>query len=347
MTEPIIVVLIITNAVIVVVQGELTSAFQGMAWEDWCLLGLFVVFTLEMFARIIISGLIFDPYTTHAIAKSKSLASPSIDVVSSSFPLHRVSSISTTSDFPRNMNTIGIVPMASPLKQSPNARFKTGVNKVRAVLALTGSTSEAWKAREEEVAEKKKEEDQVREEYVESSDDDGFMFSIEPEEDFGRASQDAMMTSGLRRRSSYREVGGTSQPPSTTLPTFNIQPPPLSSSSTPPFPIDSPSPLQTPPVKPYRQRTLELPFQDALAKQRRLASLARPYLRHSWHRLDMLAIICFWVMFGLSTSKKEAQPGLHLYIFRALSILRTGRLLVVTSGTSVSQTFVDVCCGLG
>ena len=86
----------------------------------------------------------------------------------------------------------------------------------------------------------------------------------------------------------------------------------------------------------------ELPFQLSLDKQRRLHSLGRPYLRTSWHRIDILAIISFWIMFGLSISGHESTADRHIFIFRALSILRAGRLLLISSGTAVSES--DLLC---
>ena len=78
----------------------------------------------------------------------------------------------------------------------------------------------------------------------------------------------------------------------------------------------------------------ETPFQQAVEKQQSLAAQNRPYLRHSWHRVDFIAILAFWITFGLAVTGNEATASRHLYIFRALSILRTTRLLLVTSGTA-------------
>ena len=86
--------------------------------------------------------------------------------------------------------------------------------------------------------------------------------------------------------------------------------------------------------KPNSMLTVEAPFQKALEKQLSLSTQGRPYLRHSWHRVDMIAIIAFWITFVLAITKQEATPSRHLYIFRALSVLRAGRLLVITSGTT-------------
>lgn len=78
----------------------------------------------------------------------------------------------------------------------------------------------------------------------------------------------------------------------------------------------------------------EAPFQKAMAKQKGLSDQGRPYLRHSWHRIDMIAVFAFWTMFFLALTGHEATADRHIYIFRALSILRAGRLLVITSGTT-------------
>lgn len=79
------------------------------------------------------------------------------------------------------------------------------------------------------------------------------------------------------------------------------------------------------------------PFQLAIEKQQSLSERNLPYLRHSWNRIDFLAVLSFWIMFGLAISGVENVPHRHLYIFRALSVLRVSRLLAVTSGTTVSD----------
>ena len=82
-------------------------------------------------------------------------------------------------------------------------------------------------------------------------------------------------------------------------------------------------------------RNGNLPFQLAIQKQRDLLESSRPYLRHSWNRVDAVAILSFWTMFYLAMFGLERTPGTHIYIFRALSVLRTTRLLSVSSGTAV------------
>ncbi|CAG8426892.1 unnamed protein product [Penicillium salamii] len=73
-------------------------------------------------------------------------------------------------------------------------------------------------------------------------------------------------------------------------------------------------------------------YDDPLHKRRvRLAH--RAFLRHSFNRLDFVAVVAFWVSFVLTWSGAEKTH--QLYIFRMLSCLRILRLLAMTNGTSV------------
>ncbi|CAG8809622.1 31514_t:CDS:2, partial [Racocetra persica] len=53
------------------------------------------------------------------------------------------------------------------------------------------------------------------------------------------------------------------------------------------------------------------------------------FLRHSFNRIDLVAVICYWIDLVLMLSGVS-----HLYVFKALSTLRSLRLLTVTSGGS-------------
>lgn len=88
----------------------------------------------------------------------------------------------------------------------------------------------------------------------------------------------------------------------------------------------------------------EAPFAQAIVVQRAQAA-HYAYLRHSWNRVDLLAVVCFWVSFFLAVSRQESSPDRNIYIFRALSVLRSARLLTATSGTTVSDicVFFDNC----
>lgn len=76
-------------------------------------------------------------------------------------------------------------------------------------------------------------------------------------------------------------------------------------------------------------------YDDPLHKRRvRLAH--RAFLRHSFNRLDFVAVVAFWVSFLLSIDGVETTH--QLYIFRMLSCLRILRLLALTNGTSVRSS---------
>ncbi|KAF1989433.1 calcium channel-like protein subunit Cch1 [Aulographum hederae CBS 113979] len=76
------------------------------------------------------------------------------------------------------------------------------------------------------------------------------------------------------------------------------------------------------------------PDQPMSSRQHQRVRLAhRAYLRHSFNRLDFLAVVAFWISIVLSVLHLETSR--HLDVFRMLSCLRIIRLLAFTSGTSV------------
>lgn len=80
----------------------------------------------------------------------------------------------------------------------------------------------------------------------------------------------------------------------------------------------------------------DVPFVRAIEKQRHQnLNHQRAFLRHSWNRLDAVAVISFWISFLLALSGVESRK--HLYLFSALSTLRAARLLTITDGTTVRE----------
>jgi voltage-dependent calcium channel len=61
----------------------------------------------------------------------------------------------------------------------------------------------------------------------------------------------------------------------------------------------------------------------------------RAFLRHSLNRIDLLAIVSFWISLVLSITGIEKDR--HLYVFRMVGCLRILRLLYLTNGTTVSK----------
>ncbi|KAL7418234.1 Ion transport protein-domain-containing protein [Mrakia frigida] len=302
------------NVVVLTIQGAhpLKSPRPSgwfNSWEDCLLFALFVFFTLEMFARIIVSGLILDPYTAASLASS---ASNTLHSSSNQQP--------PPSNLNSSTNTSVGIPMAD--RSTTTSKLRNARVKISAVMALSGSKSsmssrtlvgkdvDGWKDGEEYEDPYDSEEDEG---------DDG-MFTIAP-------------------LASETDSKPTTYPPKPLRPRQHSAPPPSLHSSRSQFSSSSSKPRDNdfhPDVLPPSSLTFghELPFQVSLDKQRRIHSLGRPYLRTSWHRLDIVAIISFWIMFGLSVSGQESTADRHVFIFRALSILRAGRLLLISSGTA-------------
>ena len=107
--------------------------------------------------------------------------------------------------------------------------------------------------------------------------------------------------------------------------------------------------------KPQRQSSLRVPrtntsfstpdlLRSFTAKQgeairtveqaQRLQLARRAFLRHSFNRLDFIAVVSFWIAFVLGNAGIESS--IHLYVFRMMSCLRILRLLALTHGTAVS-----------
>ena len=68
-------------------------------------------------------------------------------------------------------------------------------------------------------------------------------------------------------------------------------------------------------------------------QQQRIRLARRAFLRHSFNRLDFVAVVSFWISFAMTITQQEASR--HVFVFRMLSCLRILRLLGLTSGTSV------------
>jgi voltage-dependent calcium channel len=91
--------------------------------------------------------------------------------------------------------------------------------------------------------------------------------------------------------------------------------------------------------------TISLPFQMSVDTLRDKAHRNLPYLRQSWTRIDFIAIVSFWITFALATTGME-RGTYHIGLFRAMSVIRTARLLSITSGTTVSLFCVFFLLGL-
>ncbi|KAL4947459.1 Ion transport protein-domain-containing protein [Aspergillus filifer] len=81
------------------------------------------------------------------------------------------------------------------------------------------------------------------------------------------------------------------------------------------------------------ENQMERQLADDPKQKRRVRLAHRAFLRHSFNRLDFVAVVSYWISFVLSIGGVEDTH--QLYVFRMLSCLRILRLLALTSGTSV------------
>ncbi|ATY63219.1 calcium channel subunit Cch1 [Cordyceps militaris] len=72
---------------------------------------------------------------------------------------------------------------------------------------------------------------------------------------------------------------------------------------------------------------------ETVEAQMRFQLARRAFLRHSFNRLDFIAVVSFWTTFILGITGLESHH--HLYIFKMLSCLRILRLLSLTHGTAI------------
>ena len=66
----------------------------------------------------------------------------------------------------------------------------------------------------------------------------------------------------------------------------------------------------------------------------------RAYLRHSFNRMDFIAVVAYWISLALEFSGIVSQH--HVYVFRMLSCLRIFRLLGLSEGMTVSPSPFEV-----
>jgi voltage-dependent calcium channel len=74
-------------------------------------------------------------------------------------------------------------------------------------------------------------------------------------------------------------------------------------------------------------------FQGDSRQHQRVRLAHRAFLRHSFNRLDFVAVVAWWLSFILGLFSFESNR--HMFVFRMLSCLRILRLLHLTSGTTV------------
>jgi hypothetical protein len=54
-----------------------------------------------------------------------------------------------------------------------------------------------------------------------------------------------------------------------------------------------------------------------------------PFLRHTFNRIDFIAVLCYWIDFCLMMAGVQ-----HIYVFKTIAAMRTLRLLNITAGSA-------------
>jgi len=103
--------------------------------------------------------------------------------------------------------------------------------------------------------------------------------------------------------------------------------------------ITSQRPAQPDPgsiLRTLTQGNMDPTFRGGARQARRVRLGHRAFLRHSFNRLDFLAVVSFWISFAFAFT--GIQGNKHVYAFRMLSSLRILRLLGLTNGTHVCSS---------
>ncbi|CCL98380.1 uncharacterized protein FIBRA_00375 [Fibroporia radiculosa] len=287
-TEPLILLLIIFNAVVLTIQSQRSAAlpenYSGEPapvkgyfhqWEDYALFALFCFFTVEAFARICVSGFLLDP----------------------EIPISSLLSAFSFSVYPDSSIPAGHVEPRTPLSRhtslarsnSHRAPKHTFTQRLEQLLT---NLARPFALRHDVMSLPRQEPTQA------------------PRTPSHLRSDTAQSKTPMIERAYAKAKEVHTHMRNPTHP--NILSTALRS--------DNPD-------------LLALPFRLNIAEARVHTQRNVPYLRHSWSRIDFVAVVSFWISFILATTGVE-RGRYHIGIFQAMSVLRTARLLTITSGTT-------------
>ncbi|KAG6853801.1 hypothetical protein C0991_001251 [Blastosporella zonata] len=282
-TEPTILVLIILNAVVLTIQAALPltlSTSDGTAvpprikgyfhsWEDYALFVLFIIFTLEAFARICVSGFLFDP----DVSMGSLFYSP-FRGKSDRFPLTASVTHNTSLGRSGSLSQAALNRGTSVSKRLHN--LKTTLLRPFTLNAHAPTSPYPHAPPDSEVT---------------------LTQAAPPPNPFA----EKILNAAHDLHHIVRE------PQTATFLSRALK-------------SDNPD-------------VISLPFSLSVTNAHDKAIRNIPYLRQSWSRIDFIAIVSFWIAFALAMSGVE-RGRYHLGIFRAMSVIRTARLLTITSGTT-------------
>ncbi|GAA5967490.1 hypothetical protein JCM11641_000565 [Rhodosporidiobolus odoratus] len=344
-TEPIILLLIILQVVILTIQSSFDvyahprpSTGYFHTWEDYCLFAIFICFTVEIAARILVTGLVVNPPLPPApippkldlygggtpgrspslIGKMKSRLSPHPSPHNSPLPsptrTHRSPLPSPTRLSPLPP---GPYPQPPPSPTSGCSLSPVPLSPVKdpGTYPPPSSTDIAT----------------LPYSHPYDNDEDRGLSAVSLVRDNSHAAPPPSTPLNLARKRiglglSAPSGGGKGRIDSSAPePSFSIR---AALASTLPTAAGaaSSSAAAASASESYYSHT---PY--ALSIRRQRETYQRAFLRHSWNRIDAVAVLAFWISFALSCSGVEYSE--NLWFFRALSVIRATRLLAVTAGT--------------
>lgn len=347
-TEPLILVLIVLQVVVLTIQSapnvyEHPRPTKGYfhAWEDYVLFSIFVFFTLEIAARILVTGLVFNPplpasdvplpkvhlygndtpsRTPSIIGRIQSRLSPQPSSLHSPLqsPL-RSPSGSTRFPFP---------PSPSPIRGLSRGRRTSSDGRLSPVPLSPVKDPGTYPPATSRPSTDITAHGYSRYDYADNNHGGTSSISLvphaAPSTPFGPRSGGVGVGIGLGlvapTASSTSRDGACSirSGLAATVPAAAVPASGLSTSAS----VGSLASLAG-------GRGGSTPY--ALAMRRQRAAYQHAFLRHSWNRIDAVAVIAYWISFGLAVMGWESEE--NLWFFRALSVMRATRLLAVTSGT--------------
>ncbi|GAA6002347.1 calcium channel protein CCH1 [Rhodotorula paludigena] len=318
-TEPIILLLIILQVVVQTIQASpdvyahpRPTKGYFHTWEDVVLFVVFCIFTVEIVARVIVTGLIINP------PRPPSAPEPKTDIYG------------TPKRSPSLLTKIStrLSPLPSP-QASPSAH-RPGLfpSPSQGSLARTHSASSHLSPIPPSPT-------KGPSSYPPASTDITTM-------DYASFPGGASSTASLIREDSVRTATSINPGPlgvglGFTAPSASAYEPhsikaglaSVFPAATAPASANSGASTHTSPTFGFKVSSATTPYALSIKRQRQTYQQA--FLRHSWNRIDFIAVVCFWVAFALSETGLEASD--NLWFFRALSVLRATRLLAITAGT--------------
>ncbi|KAF8646018.1 hypothetical protein AX16_007443 [Volvariella volvacea WC 439] len=332
-TEPVILVLIIAHAVILTIQAAPTLTLPTpdgddvqprvvgyfQTWEDYALFTLFIIFTVEAFARICVSGFLLDPEV------------PVSTLFTLPFTLFRADTYNTSTHppgpsnhtYPPNASTTSISRQNTLARGMSFTRRLQRLNQqLRSPFVLNTTRTPAPEYHPTPVRTEESPPPHVGNLEKDGIAGDGEKVPIPPL--MAKSTFDSGMSGSTLLNQSSSPGSGSASGPYQTFSSMGITNINHGGIPHPNTKSKSDSDL------------LALPFKLSIDHMHNRVTRNVPYLRHSWGRIDFVSIIGFWITFILAEMGLErgGPGGYHIGIFRAISVIRTARLLTITAGTT-------------